>query len=429
MKRCETTQCATIRRATTTSGVRRVLCAAAFLALLAVFPSASPGSLVEKIVVVVNGIPHTFSDLRKFTQDKLKQDIELDELTAGRVPKAVLDDFITHELIRAEVKNTGIRVRDADIDRYIEALRKRNNVTLTQLTAMLERDGKDMEQYREEVRAQIEQEELIQRNVRKRIHITIQDAQRYYEANPGSFQTELTVHLRHLMLAADEGAAPEQTQAVLSRIGELRRQIVDGADFAALARAHSQGAGASEGGDIGWVKPENLPDSLAGAATTLKKGEISQPVRSSLGYHLVKAEDRKGGERLAFAAVSERVREQLFNKTLEERFAKWLKTDLRKKHRVEVKLERYAFEAQQAARGTVGNLMASATAGEEDKDFWDYINPVTYIYDEEIIRDTSGVVGDRKRVKLFGIPLFTTEAGDDDDVPLDQPLERTTPAP
>ena len=417
------------RLATTTPGLRRVLCAAAFLALLGAFPGTSPGSMVEKIVVVVNDVPHTFSDLRKFARTRYRQDVELDELTAGRVSKEWLEEFITHELINAEVRNTGIRVRDDDIDRYIRTLRERNDLTPAQFDALLRQDGKTMAQYREEARFRIEQDELIQRNVRKRIHITIQDAQRYYDANPDRYRTELNVHLRHLMLAVDAGASSEEQQAVLTRIGELRQQVVDGADLAELARAHSQGAGAGEGGDIGWIKPKSLPEPLARVATTLKKGELSQPVRTSLGYHLVRTEDRRGGERLQFAAVSERARDELYSKTLEERFAKWLKTDLRKKHRVEVKLDGYAFEAQQAQRGTVGSLVASATVGEEEKSFWDYLNPVTYIYQEEALPDTTGVVGDRKRVKLFGIPLFTTEAGDDDDVPLDQPIESGTPAP
>lgn len=417
------------RLATSIPGRRRGLPAAAFLAFLLIFPGASPGSLVEKIVVVVNGSPHTFSDLRKFARTRLNQDVRIEELTAGRVPRQWLEDFITHEIIRAEVRNTGIRVRDADIDQYIQGVRERNDLTPTQFAAFLQRDGKTMEQYREEVRNRIEQNELIQRNVRERVHITVQDAQRYYDANPDLYRTELTVHLLHLMLGVDEGASSEQEQAVRSRIGELRRQVLEGADFAELARAHSQGSGASDGGDIGWVRPETLPDSLARVASTLKKGELSEPVRTSLGYHLVRAEDRQGGERWKFAVVSERVRDELYNKTLEERFAKWLKTDLRKKHRVEVKLDGYAFEAQEAERGTVGSLMASATAGEEDRGFWESINPLTYIYDEEVLKDESGAFGDRKTIKLFGIPLFTTEVGDDDDVPLDQAFESGPPVP
>ena len=60
---------------------------AAILTFLVIFPGPSSGSLVEKIVVVVNGVPHTFSDMRKFARDRLNQDVKLDELTAGRVPK------------------------------------------------------------------------------------------------------------------------------------------------------------------------------------------------------------------------------------------------------------------------------------------------------------------------------------------------------
>ncbi len=405
---------------------RERLCAAALLALVALVPGAASANLVEKIVVVVNGAPHTFSDFRKFARDNLRQDVRLDEITAGRVPQEWLEEFITNELIQAEVRGTGIRVRDADIDSYIEAVRKQNKLSVAQFDALVQRQGKDMQQYRQEVRAQIERDELIRRNVRQRIHITIQDAQRYYNANPHLYRTDLKMHLRHLMLSADENASTDQQQAVRERIDALRGQALEGADFAALARTHSQGAGASDGGDIGWVETKSLPDSLAKAAATLRKGEISPPVRTSLGFHLVKAEDRRGGERLGFEAVSEQVRDELYNKTLQERFAKWLKTDLRKKHRVEVKLTEYDFEAEEAGRGTVGSLMATSDGPAREKGFWDYVNPLTYIYDEEPIPDPSGI-SDRKRVKLFGIPLFTTEAGDDEDVPLSEPIEAAAP--
>ena len=407
---------------------RKGLCAAALLALFALSPGSAPANLVEKIVVVVNGVPHTFSDFRKFANENLSQSVRLDELTAGRVPEEWLEEFITNELVQAEVKGTGIRVREEDIDNYIKALREQNQLSPAQFASMLERQGKDRRRYRQEVRAQIERDELIRRNVRQRIHITMQDAKRYYDANPHLYRTELRLRLRHLMLGLSEGASPDREQAVKARAEALRQEILDGADFAALARTHSEGAGASEGGDIGWVKAGNLPDSLAKAAAALRKGALSPPVRTNVGYHVVRAEDRQGGERLGFEAVSEQVRDELYNKTLRERFAKWLKTDLRKKHRVEVKLSEYDFEAQEAERGTVGSLMATTTPAERERGFWDYINPVTYIYDEEPVPDPSGV-SDRKRVKLFGIPLFTTEAGDDPDVPLNEPIEGAPAAP
>lgn len=408
---------------------RSGLWAAVLLAALAALPGSSSARLVEKVVVVINGVPHTYSDFQRFTGARLRQDVRLDDLTAGRAPREWLEQFITEQLIEAEVKGTGIRVRDEDIDGYIRTFRERNDLTPAQLTSLLQREGKDMARYREEVRVQIERGELIERNVRKKVHITDQDARRYYEANPHLYVTGLKVDLRHLMLELEEGAPDSREQEVLARLRELRRRILDGADFAELARAHSQGSGAGDGGSIGRVEPGNLPDSLARVAVTLDQGAVSQPVRTSLGYHLVRVEGREGGQRLGFGVVSEQVRERLYNRTLEERFDKWLRTDLRKKHRVEVKLDGYAFEAQQARRGTVGNLMASSAADEEEWGFVDYINPLSYIFDQEVIRDRSGAPTDRKVVSLFGMPLFTTDVGDDDDVPLDRPLEREAPAP
>jgi len=128
---------------------------AAILALLVIFPGPSSGSLVEKIVVVVNGVPHTFSDMRKFARDRLNRDVKLDELAAGRVPKQWVEEFITYELIRTEVRNTRIRVRDAYIDSFIRAVRERYALSPAQLDALLIRAGQTPAQYRDEGRCRI----------------------------------------------------------------------------------------------------------------------------------------------------------------------------------------------------------------------------------------------------------------------------------
>lgn len=404
---------------------------------LVVAPVTSPARVIEKIIVVVDGEPLTYSDFRKFAKVKLGRSPELQELTDGQVSKEALEEFITEQLIRAEVKRMGIRVSDQDVDNYIQTVMQRSNLTSADLRAALQREGIGMEQYEEQVRNQLERGELIERNVKKKVHITSEDLQRYYQANGGQFEVSGQVHLRHILLAVPEGAGAEEDQAVLARILEIRKQAVAGASFSKLASENSQGAGAAEGGDIGWVDRGTLLDELAEVAFKLSDGEISQPVRTSLGYHLVKMEGRKSGDAVAFDEVSEDIRKELYDKALQERFATWLKTDLRQKHRVEVKLPGYVFKAQKPQDNTVKTLMASATHGkqaqvEEEKSFLDYINPLTYIVDEKALPDEHlGELNDRKIVSVFGMPLFATEAGDDTDVPFDQPFpgEGGTPTP
>lgn len=396
--------------------------------VLVIAPVTSWARVVEKIIVVVDGEPLTYSDFRKFARVKLGRDPELQELTDGQISKESLEEFITEQLIRAEVKRMGIRVSEQDVDSYIQTVMQRSNLTSADLRAALQKEGVGMEEYQDQVRSQLERGELIERNVKKKVHITSEDLQRYYQANGGKYEIAGQVHLRHLMLAVTDGATADEDQAVLARILELRKEAVAGASFAKLAQENSEGAGAAEGGDIGWVDRSTLLDELADVAFKLSDGEISQPVRTSLGYHLVKMEGRKSGDAVAFDDVSAEIKKELYDKALQERFATWLKTDLRQSHRVEVKLPGYVFKAQKRQDNTVKTLMASATQGEqvqqeEDKSFLDYINPLTYIVGEQALPDEElGELNDRKIVSVFGMPLFATEAGDDLDVPLDQPF-------
>lgn len=405
---------------------RAVLALGCLVLSLGVLPAASEARVVEKIVIVVNGEPLTYSDFRKFARLKLGRNLELQELTAGQVSKEVLEEFITEQLIREEVKRMGIRVSEEDVDIYVNNVMQRSNLTTADLLAALQREGVDMEQYREQVRSQLERGELIDRNVKKKVHITSEDLERYYKANNGNFATAEKVHLRHILLVLPYGASSEEEQAVLARIMELHKEAVNGTSFAQLARENSEGAGAEDGGDIGWVDRGALLDELGNVAFSLEVGEISQPVRTSLGYHLVKMEEREDSGAVAFEEVSEDIRKQLYEKALQERFATWLKSDLRQKHRVEVKLPGYVFKAQKPQENTVKRLMASTNATEQaknDKNFLDYINPLTYIVDQQTVEhEELGALDDRKVVSVFGAPLFVTEAGDDVDVPLDQPF-------
>jgi peptidyl-prolyl cis-trans isomerase SurA len=405
--------------------VAHVMLALGCFGLLLVSPVTSGARVVEKIVVVVDGEPFTYWDFRKFAKAKLGRTPSLQELTSGQVSKEMLEEFITEQLIRAEVKRMGIHVSDRDIDNYIQTVMQRSNLTSADLMAALQRDGVTMAQYRDQVRSQLERGELIERNVKNKVHITKEDLERYYKANSKEFKTAAKIHLRHILLVVPEGATKEQEDAVRARIVELRKQALAGVSFAKLAREYSQGAGAQDGGDIGWVDRGALLDPLGNVAFKLSVGEVSEPVRTSMGYHLVKLEGRKDSDAEAFNQVSQEIRKELYEKALQERFSTWLKTDLREKHRVEVKLAGYVFKAQKPKENTVKRLMAAADAepAEKEKTFLDYINPLTYIVKEKPVEDGKlGDMSDRKVVSVFGAPLFTTEAGDDVDVPLDKPF-------
>lgn len=125
------------------------------------------------------------------------------------------------------------------------------------------------------------------------------DERAYYEAHRNEFDQ---VHARHILIRAEGSPVPVRpgqkalTDAeALAKIQELRSKIVGGADFAAIAQAESDDTGsAPKGGDLGSFKHGQMVPTFEEAAFKLKPGEISEPVKSQFGYHLIKVESVQG---------------------------------------------------------------------------------------------------------------------------------------
>ena len=122
----------------------------------------------------------------------------------------------------------------------------------------------------------------------------------------------------------------------MAKAEEVRGRLKKGADFAELAKQFSEDATAQNGGELGWFKKGELLEPLEKAAETLKAGQVSEPVRTTVGVHLVKVEAREGASHPDLDELAEQIKEQLYNAALEERFQKWLTDDLRKRHHVEI---------------------------------------------------------------------------------------------
>ena len=122
----------------------------------------------------------------------------------------------------------------------------------------------------------------------------------------------------------------------MAKAEEVQSRLKKGADFAELAKQFSEDGTAQNGGDLGWFKKGELLEPLEKAAETLKVGQVSDPIRTSVGVHLIKLEAREGASHQDLDELADKIKEQLYNAALEERFQKWLTDDLRKRHHVEI---------------------------------------------------------------------------------------------
>src|SRR5438046_8347982 len=137
---------------------------------------------------------------------------------------------------------------------------------------------------------------VINRKVRLRISVTETEITKYLEANRQKLETGLAYHARHILIAPQEGASDVAWETARIKAELLRTQLLQGADFAEIARQHSRDASAKDGGDLGTLKRGELAQDVETQILALQPGESSTPYRAQLGYDVFRLEPTKGLE-------------------------------------------------------------------------------------------------------------------------------------
>jgi peptidyl-prolyl cis-trans isomerase D len=142
---------------------------------------------------------------------------------------------------------------------------------------------------------------------------TVEDAyvQAYYEGNASEFETEKTVEARHILLSVDENAADDVVDEKLKKAEEILAMAKSGKDFAELAKEYSEGATRETGGLLGEFKEGDMVAPFSEAAFSMAEGELSEPVRTQFGWHLIKVEKVNEASVKPLEAVADQIREQL----------------------------------------------------------------------------------------------------------------------
>jgi peptidyl-prolyl cis-trans isomerase SurA len=400
-----------------------------FLASIFVLPGVAASAVIEQLIAVINGEPYTLSNLSRYAKEKMSRGFPTGDLNQiNDSDRQVLEQFITDKLLEAEVLEAGIRIGPEEIDRYIEQVKKSNRLSDDDLKLALKREGQSLESYRATVKSELEKSEIIDRQVRRRVNITDDDVERYYKLNQKNYQSKARARIRHILLGLSDNAAPDRVHSTMEKAQEIYRRIQAGEDFASLASEFSDGAGRATGGDIGWVVRGTLIAGLEEVAfEKLAVGQVSEPFRTTMGIHIVKLDAREASTTLPLKTVAPKIKDELVNKALEERFARWLKTDMRRKHRVDIKIAGVVFKPEDSKDNTMNTLVARSMrpTRREERSVLSYLNPFSYIVKETPFEDEDpkSPLAGKSVVSVFGVPLFTTETVDDTPDILNPPKE------
>jgi peptidyl-prolyl cis-trans isomerase SurA len=170
----------------------------------------------------------------------------------------------------------------------IDAMAKKNNLSLDELRTTLAKEGIDFADFRSQTRDELIIQELQKRMVADKVNVTSQEVRQFIESNTQQDNSATEYHLYHILIATPESAGPEDIQLAQKKADALYQQLQQGADFKQLAVQESDGSNALNGGDLGTRKANELPELFLKAIEGLEQGDISQPVRSASGFHLLK---------------------------------------------------------------------------------------------------------------------------------------------
>jgi peptidyl-prolyl cis-trans isomerase SurA len=265
--------------------------------LIASAPAASQASIQEldAIIAVVNDDVVVRSEL----------DTEIDLILpqmqkAGTPPpprpqleKQVLDRLILKRLQAQRARDLGIQVEEATLNEALTNIAQRNGLSLEELQATLEAGGIRFADFREDTRSQIITSRLQNQEVVNKIQITDQEIDRFLERESSRLIEREQVRLQHILIALPENATPAQVQAAEAKATRLVARLRGGEDFAKVAASESDGRNALQGGDLGWFEMGAVPSLVSELAFTMAEGEISEPLSSPSGYHVIKLNEIK----------------------------------------------------------------------------------------------------------------------------------------
>ncbi len=291
-------------------------------------------AIVNDDIVTLSEVDDAGAPIYREIKRKYGDDAQA-EISQAR--REVLNQLVDQKLMEQVIKRYDITASDTEVDLAIDDVKKQNGITQEALERALTREGIGWEDYREQVRKQIERTKLVNRQVHNRTKVSDADAKKYYESHPEEFKQDDEILVRHIMIPIGPGATEAQKAAARKKAEEVLAKVRAGADFAQLAKQVSAGPTAAQGGSLGWVRRGDTLPEFEAAAFVLDKGQTSDLVQTKIGFHIIRIEDKRPAHTLAFNEAKEAIKRKITQDKIEAEFNDWLKK-LRENAYVEKKL-------------------------------------------------------------------------------------------
>ncbi len=210
--------------------------------------------------------------------------------------KQVLEKMIVDKLQRQLAEKAGITVSEEMLNSSAADIARRNNMDTEQFRSELEGQGISYQSFLDNMRNEIIINQLRGREIGGRIKVTDREVEHYMETQDKIGEESTQYHLGHILIAVKEGASSTEIQKAVSKADDLVKKLRTGQDFAQSAISDSDDANALKGGDLGWRRMSEIPTLFVNEIRQMRQGEVSEPIRSPSGFHIIKMIELKDAD-------------------------------------------------------------------------------------------------------------------------------------
>lgn len=209
--------------------------------------------------------------------------------------KQVLDKLIMDKLQRQLAERSGININEETLANAANDIARRNNMTTAQFRNELEKQSISYQSFLDNLRNEIIINQLRGREIGERVKVTDREVEHYLDTEGKFGGDAVQYRLGHILVSLPEGASASAIQKANSKVQGIIKQLREGQDFGQVAMEQSEGGDALKGGDLGWRSMNQIPTLFVEEVVKMKQGDISDPIRSPSGIHVIKLLETKGG--------------------------------------------------------------------------------------------------------------------------------------
>lgn len=253
------------------------------------------GTVVDKIVAKVDDYIILKSELERAYLDVMSRG----EYAGNQTRCNILQSLVINKIMVAKAEIDSVLVDEGMVDQNLDA---RMNAMISQVGSeeLIEQYyGKTIEEFKDELRDQIREQlmaENMQRTIVEGITVTPDEVRQFFKAIPKDSLPYFSTEVQVGQIVKKPDINDNEREKAKQFLNQLREKIMAGADFQDMAKKYSEGPTGKNGGNLGWTSRGQMVAPFEAAAMKLKAGEISEPIETEFGMHLIQLIERRGNE-------------------------------------------------------------------------------------------------------------------------------------